>query len=66
VKTNIGLDLKKNGRCDFTIAKELFFSFGAGLAIPKSKDIEYYSRGQVTFIHKYNLISFLCKRIFFI
>nr|CAH0113330.1 unnamed protein product [Daphnia galeata] len=47
VKTNIGLDLKKNGRCDFTIAKELFFSFGAGLAIPKSKDIEYYSRGQI-------------------
>ncbi len=49
VKTNIGLDLKKTGKCDFTIAKELFFSFAAGLAVAKNMDTTLYSRGQVIF-----------------
>ncbi len=52
MQSNIGLDLKKTGKCDFTIAKELFFSFGAGLAVAKNMDIEHYNRGQVIFKRK--------------
>lgn len=47
IKNYVGEDLKKTGHCDFTIAKELFFSFGAGLAISKQADVEYYNRGML-------------------
>lgn len=45
LKNNIGNDLKRVGRCDLTIAKELYLSFGAGLALPKHVNIEFYTRG---------------------
>lgn len=53
LKNFIGKDLKKTGRCDFTIAKELFLAFGAGLALPKHVETEFYTRGQEK--HSYSI-----------
>jgi hypothetical protein len=49
VKSIIGLNLKKTGKCDFTMAKELFLEHSSGLAIAKNMDVEHYNRGQVIF-----------------
>ncbi|XP_046453781.1 ionotropic receptor 93a-like [Daphnia pulex] len=61
VQSNIGLDLKKTGKCDFTIAKELFFSHAAGLAVAKNMDIEPYSRGLLK-AHEAGFVAFWFKR----
>lgn len=41
----MGADLKRTGRCDFTIIKERFYTFSAGLALSKQFDVEPYNRG---------------------
>ena len=36
--------LKQTGRCDFTLGKNYYFDYGAGIALPKYVDVEFYNR----------------------